>query len=296
MAKRIRRQKTDREQAGGGHPHVLAHFILGCSGLLAIAYGAALLLSRTEGMRYLVRDRIEAAIGMPASIGAMRMTPALDAILEDISLGETNTIQVRKVEIAGSLREKLKGGAWMQSVRVAGCTLTLKLSPSGRWTPAALEPLSGWSAQWCGIKIPVPPPAAASGRSGAADAEKTPDAAAQKFETAGFHRIPVTLVGGKIIWRDAEGNELASAGDIEVHLTPLKTQAREIQHVVLSAGHIRSAAGDYITGLFVELLSTQGHHILLGQRANRTRADQAAPPPVSAYDRAYESGVPDYAP
>ncbi|MGD9872847.1 MAG: hypothetical protein AB7T27_01130 [Kiritimatiellia bacterium] len=279
-----------------GHPHVLAHFLFGCAGLLAIIYGAVLLLSRTEGMRYVVRDKIEEEIGMPVSIGAMRVTAGLDVILEDVTAGKDKTIQIRQAKITGSLWEKLQGRPWLQSADVAGGTLMLTQSSEGRWMPAACAPMSDWLTRYGGIVLPVPHQAAAENKSAGPAAEKSVDAGDLHFadDRDSRNHIPLMLRNGRIMWQDAQGNELASAGDIEIHLTPLKIQAREMRHVVFSAGHIRSASGDYITGLFVELLSTQGHHILLAERSNRTQS--AAPPVSSAYEQTYEAGVPDYPP
>ena len=296
MASRTKRKKAGADQPVEGHPHVLAHFILGCVGLLAVAYGAALLLSRTDGMRYLVGDRLEQQLGLPVRIGAMRLTPGLDLVLENVTTDDARTIQVERLEISGSLLQKLKGRPWLQSAEITGCRLAMTQSPGGRWSPAACMPMSEWLVRWCGIRIPSLPLTGAPGQAkDSAPGEKTLDAADLGVnESRGFHhQIPLKLRNGKIIWQDAQGGELASAGDIEVHITPLRTQTREMQHAVFSAGHVRSAAGDYITGIFVELLSTQGHHVLLAQRANRTRSDT---PPSGAYQQAYEYGVPDYLP
>ncbi|HMP90330.1 MAG TPA: hypothetical protein PJ991_09005 [Kiritimatiellia bacterium] len=106
-----------------------------------ILYVAALLISRTDGFRGIVRQRLEMLSGMNLSIGRVHATPGLDLVLEDIRESVTNDVtvgrlQIKRVELMWRLAPLIRGTGWpLTYLHVENGHVLFAQKSDGTWTP-----------------------------------------------------------------------------------------------------------------------------------------------------------------
>lgn len=249
--------------------------------LLAVAYVAALLASRTEGFRSYVTERLGDRLGTAITVSKVHATPRLDLVFEDVaSEGERSTgsagFKIGKLKIDWSLASCVRArGFRPTAVAVDRAGISFAPGARGEWEPAAFaavgETIAGWAA------VAIEPGAGGEGQ--LKPAFQTEDKAASGIPPEMATGGRLTVRDSEISWWSVRGDELASVGDLRLTVTPVRAPKREMTHYRLEIGYVRTpgAAGrrDYV----LELLDTGGYQVVLACEAGgaRRRRGETAP-------------------
>ncbi|HOW97899.1 MAG TPA: hypothetical protein P5567_00750 [Kiritimatiellia bacterium] len=259
---------TEERRPGSSGPvaHILG--VLVC--LAGIVYLGLFLASRTQGFRLSVEDRLERALGLPVSLKRVEATPGLNLRLEGLASRDSEKngrpgIRAHEVVLGWSLSGLVRPGPLFQRVVIRGGAITFAPGSSGRWEPAALEPLGAQVAQWGGFELPAPEAAGSSAPGDGNEAgPAAPSAEGAPTNTASwFEHVALEVRAARLAWWDAEGGERASAEGIDLLVTPVNLPNRPITHVHLTMDKGR-VGNRQVQNLVFELIRTAEQDIILG--------------------------------
>ena len=228
-------------------------FALGLLFLLFLGYGGWQVISRTDGFRLWVAERLSAFLGEPVRIGRCRATlpPGLD--LRDIEAGE-----LRAGRIVLSFRFPVKGKSAIARVRIE--------KPEGRFVRDAAA--RAWRPH--GLSSWIDAAARIAGHpADAGESEK-----GYRFPPPLLAGTAWTLSGASFSWVDASGNEAAAVSGGELRSEPLGT----MRDTTIDCRRLRLFSGRELTRLHGELAFFRRPHrravlLVLDLRADSGRCD-----------------------
>jgi len=238
--------------------------------LLGILYGTVHLLSRTDGCRSLIEDKLEEQLGYPVAIESTATDSKLNLIIaglltDDFQKPGQPGYGVEMAIIDWSLMGLLlPDHDIIRSVTLKRANLSLVRDEKGAWSPEAFAPMAMWLAQWARFNV-----------TGKGNTESMPTVAPAKkpsdkkkkvekgIDQKAWEKINMELSGCGIRWWDEEGHELASAIGINIFSTPVDVPKRRLQHYRVEIEKAEAVGKQQADDLIFELLATQGHHILL---------------------------------
>jgi hypothetical protein len=243
--------------------------------ILLTLYAAVLLLSRTEGCRTLLAEQLSERTGVELRIEGLRVGWKFDVEARNVHTvpapepGQPG-FAAASVRLNGPwYRGLFSGRPRLESITADDIDISLVLSETGTWEPAALAPLAEWLQKWGRFNLPAArhpeekKPSTSKGKK-----EGTEDNSDKEDQPSVLEEIPILLTGGEITWWDAHGHLLGAADGLTVESSPLSVPDRDLHHYRLRIESGATAQGDDVENLLVELLSTRGHHIVLALRAD----------------------------
>ena len=191
--------------------------------LLLVLYGAALILSRTDGFRDLVEQRLRERWDWPVVVERAELNPALTLVLEGVG-SENDAADGAGFSVA-AMRSRwslwgaiIPGRATVRSVEARGGAATLKRDADGDWQPAFLARVAGELAAFAGIEL--------NGKDG--DAASPPSVSI----------INVQLSDTNLTWLDRNDQAMASLTGLTFKSNETQWSGRNLRHQFLSADRI----------------------------------------------------------
>lgn len=271
-------RRGDKPAEGGPPPKgpglwVLAgRFVKTLLIVAAILYVAALVLSRTEGFRTLVEDRLSRAARMKVKIESCHATLGLSVVMRGIRSEETGAVVraqavCRRAVVDWALPGPGRRGAQAE-VTAEGLEVDLAWV-DGQWHPAALAGPAARVAEW--LKIPLPQAQKAGGGPRNRQEELLAEAAPQPAVWSG-PPLQVSIGGGALRWWTDQPTPVAEAGGLRLAMTPLVVPDRLLTHYLVEAATI-NVRGDLLAApVRMELLDTGEQQVLLGLRMGQAAA------------------------
>lgn len=243
--------------------------------LLAIGYVGILLVSRTDGFRSLLADRLQGAIGLPVKIDRSHAALNLDIVLEGVNTEGDGAksqpaVHARRVEVDWSPLRSLSGLSWaVNEVKIEEGDVTFATTLSGDWEPSQLAPLSRQIAVWLGVNLKQH---VKSGEPGAALAD--PESSAQKSPGKPLMpRCRLTLRQIGMTWWASPDESLARLTGINVDATPIHTPGRDLTHYLLKLGSATGPKGLKLENLTMELIDAGDQQVVLTLQSDRAPLD-----------------------
>ncbi len=245
----------------------LGRFVRTAMVVVIILYVATLLISRTDGFRYMVEERLKERTGAELNLGKVQMNMGMDLVLRDLAgpdLPERAVpgFQVERMTFRWSVpRFFQRGRVPLSRIVIEGADIRLVRNGEGRWQPAAfVEPVDVLS-DWAGMVVPAPPRSPAEPR---ADDRSTDDALSEEIDV--FRRETAYVIRETDIrWEEHDGTVLAALRNVRLDMTPLRVPPRDLQHVWLRVESGRTADGRTFRDLQVELAIHDQQATLLGR-------------------------------
>jgi hypothetical protein len=232
--------------------------------VLAIAYVAFLLMSRTEGFRGLVADQLQEVVGLPISIAGSRARPDFDIVLEGLATegdGRKNrpSVRAQRVVIEWSPLDVLRNRRLApRALLIDDAEVTFATTVSGQWAPAAMAPLSEKIASWLGVDLKTP---------GKALDRAGPPAGADSDRGAGrepvWSRCRLQVRRAAMSWWADEQNEVAGIAGLSADVTPMRVPGRRLTHFLLMLDHAASTNGFGIQDVRIELIDAGDQQVVL---------------------------------
>ena len=252
------------------HRFSLIGFVKTTLAVLAVAYVAAYLASRTRGFRSYLEGFLEDRLGMPVQIGGARATWQLDVVLREVESrgasqpGAAGFSAEEAVFRWSPVRfGKRRLGSARYTLEVVRGRLSFAPGESGGWEPAVFDKVRSWLEKWAGFSVPrvkeaVPAVAAkpeAEGEGGA----KPPVRLKPDF----WERMNLSITEGDVVWWGRDGALIASAEGVELQVTPVRLPKRRMVHYLLTAETAQPAPGRSVQNLTLELLRAGSNEIVL---------------------------------
>lgn len=277
MARHRKRVKTEPETSKACGSSGLLGLIRLLLILAAIAYITSLLVSRTEGFRSLVADRLEREIGLPVKIGGSHAKLNLDLVLESIRTeddGRQNQPGVRasRVELEWSpWRSLRRGRIALDAVTVVTGDVTFATTVSGQWEPAPIAPLSEKVASWIGLDLKrhVKPDAAVAPRASSGK----PKEKSEKRRSAP-PRLRIRNVD--VSWWTEGDAPIGQLRGLSLTASSLAADDRVITHYVLKLGSAEGAKGFRADDVTLELVDAGDQQVVLTLRSDDSPVKPAA--------------------
>lgn len=225
--------------------------------VVIIGYVSMLLIGRTEGFRGIVSDRLEGALGVPVTIGASRITPTLEILLEEVKGGVSSTNQATAMEakrVAVRLRAGglLKGSAMpLRSLAIDGAVFRFSSNGENEWQP--LPALAGALLRW----------AVVAGR-----AVEERDAAFAGLAWFRERGVALRLDDTDFFWRDRDGSATAWIEDVDFDAKAIRPFEESALWSRLRAGVVGSVWNEVVEGLEVEWIHMAGRDVVLKVKRN----------------------------
>ncbi len=209
--------------------------------ILAILYVGAHVLSRTEGIRSLVADKISNGTRLPVTLEKCGMTPLLGLRLEGLVL---QGMDLMDVEISFNwLCWLSKEKPFIDRVAIKNAEFDFRRTPAGTWEPLVLNGIGqqlgavvGTNAERMGQHGELP-----------------------KFPAFAINaKTRLSLKNTKIVWRDPQGKELATIEKADYHVAVARLKDRKIIRSTVQCDRIRLASGRNLEDFRLETIHVAG--------------------------------------
>ncbi len=237
---------------------LLRHFVTTSAALLTIAYGSALILSRTAGFRRLLSDRLGEQLGGEVTIAATALTADVSLRLENVRFGDAIREKTPAIHVG---RARLSP-AWpwhpgrLRALEGADVVIRFVQKDDGRWMPERLSPLAAGIEQWIGLGVPA-------WRAVAAESAHPTLRHDGPVEPALAPPMRIALRNATLSWFGADGTCRARIEGLTLEAAPVALPMRPLQYVRLSAHRLSSGRGDEFSDVRAEFLADGGRCVLL---------------------------------
>jgi hypothetical protein len=228
--------------------------------ILIILYTGVHLLSRTDGVRAMVVDKISDGIRLPVALESCAATPLLGLQLQGLSF---SGVKMPSVHL------RLNGLAWIapdqpfvQQLDIQGLEIRLKWDPpTGRWEPLVLHPLGSQLGTVLGL---APPPT---------------------INDASLPKLPRWLINkntilqlrhAKVVWINEQNQELASLSDANLSMETQLFTNRKVRQTLFKCERIKLASGKLLRDFQLEAFHFE--HSSATTILNMTDSDGEYPP------------------
>lgn len=255
----------------GDAPHrfSLSAFIKTALAVMAVAYVAVYLASRTSGFRSYLAGYLEDRLGFPVRIGAAHATWQLDLVLEQVASAESDQVGEPSFSVDTAVFRwspvrfgKARPGTARRALELRHCRLSFAPGESGGWEPSVFGKVREWLEKWGGFVVPG---FGEQVRQERADAPAQASIAkpAARLKPNVWERINLTVNDGHVVWWGTDGEKIASADGIELHVTPVWLPGRRMIHYLLKADEVQPAPGRRVRHFTLELLKAGSNEIVL---------------------------------
>jgi hypothetical protein len=235
MAKKNKNKRTLREN--------LKRNILTGALIVLVAYAGIHIISRTNGARSLVADKISNGTRLPVALEHCGATPLLNLHLTDLDFYGVRMPEVKVVFdwFAWTSKER----PLVKRLEVEGLEVVFRQIPTtGNWEPLVLHDLGSKFGAVVGLK-PVPQ----------SDNDELP-------------KFPAFVINGKtlldlhrarVLWYDADNRELAYATDVDSQVKVVDFSDRKALQVNLKCSHVKLASGHILRDFQLEAIKIDGY-------------------------------------
>jgi len=201
-----------------------------------ILYIGIHLLSRTDGARSMVADKISNGTRLPVAIESCAATPLLGLHLEGLDFYGVKMPDVRiKFNWFAWLS---KSKPFVRQLDIQGLEVRFKRVPAtGNWEPLVLHGLGSKLGSVLGLN---PPPASADG-------------SLPQFPRWVINENTVLqLERAKAVWQDEQGKDLAYVSDADLVVETGSFIDRKVRQTLFKSGHIKLASGKLLRDFQLE--------------------------------------------
>lgn len=208
-----------------------------------ILYIGIQVISRMEGTRTLVADKISNGTRLPVALQSCAATPLLGLHLKGLDFYGVKMPDVRV---------KFNFFAWLsqddpmiRQLDIKGLEVNLKRVPTtGNWEPLVLHGLGSKFGAVLGLN-PVP---------------SQKDGSLPKFPAYVLNeKTLIQLERAKVQWHDERNNELAYLADLDTRIKEVAFSDRKALQVLLKCGHLKLATGRLLRDFQLEAVTIDGY-------------------------------------
>jgi hypothetical protein len=216
--------------------------------LIAVAaYAGIHIISRTDGARSLVADKISNGTRLPVALERCGMTPLLGLRLQGLDF---YGVRIPDMRIKFSWSAWLfRGKPLVKRLDIDGLEVTFRQVPSsGSWEPLVLHGLGSRFGAVLGIRPP----------------NQYTDEALPKFPAYVINeKTLLQLRRAKVVWQDAEKRELAYLSDADSRVRIVTFSDRKALQVQIKCGHIKLVTGHILRDFELEAIRIDGYNPVL---------------------------------
>jgi len=208
-----------------------------------ILYVSAHILSRTEGFRGMVADKISNGTRLPVALESCGTTPLMGLRLRGLDF---YGVQMPDVRVKFNWLARLsKDKPLIKRLDIQGLDVRLQRVPAtGNWEPLVLHGLGSKLGAVLGLN----------------PARIRSDESLPKFPTYVINeKTLVQLRRAKVVWRDEQNRELAYITDIDSRIKVVGFSDRKALQTMLKCGHIKLASGRLLRDFQLEAIKIDGY-------------------------------------
>lgn len=206
-----------------------------------ICYIGAHVLSRTEGARAAIADKISNGTRQQVSLEKCGMTPLMGLHLEGLSF---QGVQMPDVRMSFNwLSFFFDTTPFVKQLKIDGLEINLRRVPeSGHWEPLVLNGVGRRLGDAVGLESSL-----------------TGDDSLPKFPPEAINdRTLLQLQRAKLVWKDEAGREIAYITDADLKLRPGAFTKRKVIQTIVKCGHIKLANGRGLRDFRFEAFRIEG--------------------------------------
>ncbi len=210
--------------------------------VVVILYIGIQLLSRTDGARSMVADKISNGTRLPVAIESCAATPLLGLHLKGLDFYGVKMpdVRIRFDWLAWTSQSK----PFVRRLDIQGLEVHLKRVPAtGNWEPLVLHSLGSKLGAVLGLN---PPPAGT-------------DNTLPQFPAWVINENTVLqLQRAKAVWSDEQNRELAYFSDADLAVETGSFVGRKVEQTLFKSGHIKLASGKLLRDFHLEAFRFEG--------------------------------------
>jgi len=209
--------------------------------VLLILYVGGHLVSRTEGIRALVADKISNGTRLPVSVKKCGMTPLMGFRMKGLLI---QGAEMPDVTLSFNWFAFASDKPFVKKIRLKDAEVRFRRVPTtGNWEPLVLNGIASRLGAVVGLNpseggmddsLPVFPPYAVSGQT------------------------MLQLKDTKVMWLDEKGNELASIEDASFHVKRRRLIKRRVEQAVVKCDQITLASRRVLDDFRMEAVRVEG--------------------------------------
>ncbi len=212
--------------------------------IFAILYVGIHVVSRTEGFRSLVTDKISSGTAQPVSLEKCGATPLLGLRLQGLSFQGVTIPEAKASFNFNPFTLFSKKRPVVSQLYIRELEVQFKRIPkSGKWEPLVLHGIGSRFGAVVGLNPP----------SSAAD-ENLPTFPPYVIN----EQTLLQLDRAKVVWRDEKGAELAYLTDVDSSLRSRSFMNRRVIQTIIKCGHIKLARGAVLRDFRLEAFRVEG--------------------------------------
>lgn len=209
--------------------------------VLLILYIGVHIISRTDGARSAIADKLSKGTGQLITLERCGATPLLGLRLHGLSFQGVDIPEAKAAFNWLAVFSKEK--PLVKQLLIESLDIEFRLNPvSGNWEPLVLHGLGSKIGEVIGLK-PVE-----------VDAASLP-----KFPTHVINEETLLqLARAKVVWRDSDGREIAYITDGDLKLKTGRFIKRRVIQTIVKCGHIKLATGNALRDFRLEAFRVEG--------------------------------------
>jgi hypothetical protein len=214
--------------------------------VVLILYGGAHIITRTEGMRFAVADKISNGTRQPVAIEHCGATPLLGMRLKGLYF---QGVQMPDVKMSFNWFFFLsKGKPFVKQLRIQEMEIQFQRVPSsGNWEPLVLNGVGSRLGAVLGLN-PV---------------QMGDDDSLPKFPAYAINaKTLLQLDRAKVVWRDENGREIAYITEADLQVEPGLFIKRKVIQTIFECGHIKLASGRALRDFRLEAFRIEGSDLV----------------------------------
>lgn len=215
--------------------------------ILAILYIGAHILSRTDGMRQAVADKLSNGTRQQISLEKCGMTPLLGLHLQGLSFQGVDMPDVRLSFNWFSFLSK--STPFVKELRIKDMEIRFRRIPTtGHWEPLVLNGVGSRLGAVLGLN-----PAAMG------DDESLPTFPPRAINA----KTLLQLDDAKVVWRDENGKEIAYITEADMRLESGSFIKRKVVQTIVECGHIKLASGGAMRNFRLETFTFEDSAVIV---------------------------------
>ncbi|MEN7973864.1 MAG: hypothetical protein ABFR47_08525 [Verrucomicrobiota bacterium] len=221
------------------------NFIIGLLIALVLYIGAHV-ISRTEGVRFAVADKISNGTRQPVALESCGVTPLLGLQLKGLSFQGVEMPEVKMSFNWLSFLSKEK--PFIGKLRIQGLDIRFRRVPStGNWEPLVLHGVGSRLGTVLGLD-PV---------------EEGENESLPRFPAYAINeKTLLQLDRAKVVWRDENGHEIAYITEADLDVRAGLFIKRKVIQTLFKCGHVKLASGSALRDFRLEAFRIEGSGIV----------------------------------
>jgi len=211
-----------------------------------VLYIGAHVLSRTEGIRAAVTDKLSSGTRQQISLEKCSMTPLCGLRLQRLRF---QGVEMPDVKMSFNwIFFLFKERPFVRELRIQGLEIRFRQIPiSGNWEPLVLNSVGNRLGEVLGLK-PSP---------------EGKDESLPKFPAFVINeKTLLQLNRAKVVWRDAKEREVAYITDVDLKLKSGSFIKRKAIQTIVKCGHVKLASGQAIRDFRLEAFRIEGSSVV----------------------------------